>query len=322
LNVGGSHTLERFINEIANGIPDPETKLTIAQRWRAQKVARASLSDRKEIRARTDVRIEALGSGSDYTPFLQHLGIASLNVGYSGEEGGGCYHSIYDSFDHYVRFGDPDFQYGVVMVRTAGHIMLRLANAEILPYEFSDFTDTIANYIKEVAKLTDDLRDATAETNRLITDRVLIAVADPSKPYVEPKTKAEVPYLNFAPLQNALASLRRSSDNFESSRLRMANGVSAPLSEQEELALDNALLQSERFLILPEGLPRRPWYQHLIYAPGFYTGYGVKTLPGVREAIEQRNWKEAAEQIEIAGAAIVKYASELDRCAELMKSAH
>jgi len=321
LNVGGSHTLERFINEIANGIPDPETKLTVAQRWRAQKLTKASPADRKELRGRADVRIEALGSGSDYSPFLQHLGIASLNVGYSGEEGGGCYHSIYDSFDHYVRFGDPDFQYGVVMVRTAGHIMLRLANAEILPFEFSDFTDTIANYIKEVAKLTDDLRDGTVETNRLITDKVLVAVADPSKPYVEPKTKPEVPYLNFAPLQNALAALRRSSDNYESLHLRMVNGVGAPLSKQDELALDNELLQLERFLIRAEGLPRRPWYQHLIYAPGFYTGYGVKTLPGVREAIEQRNWNEAAEQIEIAGAAIVKYAGQLDRCAELIKAA-
>jgi N-acetylated-alpha-linked acidic dipeptidase len=320
--VGGSHTLERFINEVANGILDPETKLSVAQRWRAQKLIKASLSDRKELRARADVRLEALGSGSDYTPFLQHLGIASLNVGYSGEEGGGCYHSIYDSFDHYIRFGDPDFQYGVVMVRTSGHIMLRMANAEILPFEFSGFADTIANYIKEIAKLTDDLRDGTAETNRLIMDKVLVAVADPSKPYVEPRTKAEVPYLNFAPLQNALAALRRSSENYESVRVRTANGLSTTLSEQDKQALDNALLQLERFLVRAEGLPRRPWYRHLIYAPGFYTGYGVKTLPGVREAIEQRNWKEAAEQIEIAGAAIVKYASELNRCAELMKGAH
>jgi N-acetylated-alpha-linked acidic dipeptidase len=152
-------------------------------------------------------------------------------------------------------------------------------------------------------------------------EKVLLAVADPSKPYVEPKIKAEVPYLNFAPLQNALAALRRSSENFESLRLRSANGIDAPLSEQDKLALDKALLQLERLLIRAEGLPRRPWYRHLIYAPGFYTGYGVKTLPGVREAIEQRNWKEAAEQIEIAGAAIEKYASQVDRCAELMKGA-
>jgi N-acetylated-alpha-linked acidic dipeptidase len=319
LSVGGSHTLEHFVNEIALGITDPETKLSVAQRWRSEKLVRAATSDRKEIRARNDVRIEALGSGSDYTPFLQHLGIACLNVGYTGEGGGGCYHSIYDSFDHYTRFGDPDFQYGVVMACTGGHIMLRLANAEILPYEFSNFTDTVATYIKEVSKLTDDLRDATSETNRLITERALFAAADPQKKYVEPKVKPEVPYLNFAPLQNALTALRRSSENFEGARNRTANNSAGRLSGQDELALDQALFQLERSLLRDEGLPRRPWYRHLIYAPGFYTGYGVKTLPGVREAIEQRNWKEAAEQIEIAAGTIEKYADSLQKCADMIQ---
>ena len=315
LGVSGSHTLERFINQVADSVADPETKLTVAQRWRAQKLVNASLADRKEIRARADVRIQALGSGSDYTPFLQHLGIASLNVGYGGEEGGGCYHSIYDSFDHYTRFGDPAFQYGEVMVRTTGRIILRLANADVLPYEFSDFTDTIATYIKEVTKLADDLREGTTETNRLIADKVLVAVADPTKTFVEPKPKPEVPYLNFAPLQNALADLRSNSENFEKARVPAA----ARLSEHDQAALDEALLQLERSLIRADGLPRRPWYRHLIYAPGFYTGYGVKTLPGVREAIEQRNWPEASQQIDIAGTAIEKYAAALAKCTAMLK---
>jgi N-acetylated-alpha-linked acidic dipeptidase len=318
LSVGGSHTLEKFVNEIAREITDPESKQTVAERWRAHRLINAAAPDRREIRERADLRIEALGSGSDYTPFLQHLGIASLNIGYGGEESGGSYHSIYDSFDHYTRFGDPNFEYGTVLVSTCGRVILRLADAEALPFEFSGFSDTIGKYVKEVTKLADELRDATVETNRLITERVLVAVADPKQPFVEPGPKSEVPYLNFAPLQNALAALRRSSDRFEKARAEASKSGVFPPVATDQSSLDKALLQLERSLTRPEGLPRRPWYQHFIYAPGFYTGYGVKTLPGVREAIEQRNWTEASLQIQIAADTIDNFAKHLNRCAELL----
>jgi len=319
LSVGGSHTLERFVNEIAREVTDPETKLTVAERWRAQKLAKANLADRREIRARPDLRIDALGSGSDYTPFLQHLGITSLNIGYGGEESGGSYHSIYDSFDDYVRFGDPSFDYGLALVRTCGRVVLRLANADVLPYEFSNFADTVGKYVEEVVKLAADLREGTSETNRLISDKVLFAIADPKQPFVEPAPKPEVPYLNFAPLQNALATLRLSADKFASARADASkNGGGSPPGESQT-AFDQSLLQLERSFIYDGGLPRRPWYQHLIYAPGFYTGYGVKTLPGVREAIEQRNWKEATEQIDLAAKGLEKFAAGLDACTERFK---
>jgi N-acetylated-alpha-linked acidic dipeptidase len=320
LNAQGSHTLERFVNEIARGLEDPEIKQTIAERWRARQLIKAPAADRREIRDRTDLRIGALGSGSDYTPFLQHLGIASLNLGYGGEEGGGCYHSIYDSIDHYTRFGDPGFEYVLMLVRTGGHVMLRLADADILPFEFSDFADTIGKYVKEVTKLADDQRDGTVETNRWITDKVLVAVADPKEPWVQPQLKPEVPYLNFAPLQNALTLVQRSADKFETARKDAALRRGLPSRAANQLALDNALLQLERTLTSSQGLPRRPWYQHLIYAPGFYTGYGVKTLPGIREAIEQRNWNEATQQIEITAGALEKFATELNLCTDLMKA--
>ena len=318
LSVGGSHTLEKFVNEIAREIPDPESKQTVAERWRAQQLIKAAASDRREIRDRPDLRIEALGSGSDYTPFLQHLGVASLNIGYGGEEGGGSYHSIYDSFDHYTRFGDPNFEYGVALVRTCGRVILRLADADTLPYEFSDFADTIGKYVKELTKLTDDLRDGTAETNRFIAQRMLLAVADPKEVFVEPGPKPDVPYLNFALLENALAALRRSADRFEKARADASKRDGFPPAATDLPSLDKSLFQLERSLTRPEGLPRRPWYQHLIYAPGFYTGYGVKTLPGVREAIEQRNWTEAGQQIEFAAQAIEKFAKDLNHCTDLL----
>ncbi len=317
LSVGGSHTLERLVNEVARQIVDPETKLTVAERWRDQRLGKAPVADRREIRGRPDVRIDALGSGSDYTPFLQHLGIASLNIGYGGEEGGGSYHSIYDSFDHYTRFGDPNFEYGLVMVRTCGRVVLRLADAEVLPYEFSNFSETLGRYVKEVTKLADDLRTDTAETNRLITDRVFVALADPTHTFVAPRPKPEVPYLNFAPLQNALVTLQRSADKFETARGEAEKHGEFLPAKAARPALDKALLQLERSLTYSEGLPRRPWYRHLIYAPGFYTGFGVKTLPGVRDGIEQRNWTEATQQIEIAARTIEKFASDLDRCTAL-----
>ena len=315
LNAQGSHTLEHFINEIAQDVQDPEIKQPVANRWRARQLLKTAPADRREIRDRADLRLGALGSGSDYTPFLQHLGIASLNLGYGGEEGDGCYHSIYDSFDHYQRFGDPDFAYGIVLVQTAGRAVLRLANAAVLPYEFSDFTDTLSNYVREVMKLTEDLRQSTTETNRLISANVLAAAADPKERFIQPSPKPDVPHLNFAPLENALTALRKSAEKFEHTRHTVLADPNYSYPASDSRALDNELLQLDRALIHPQGLPRRPWYRHLIYAPGYYTGYAVKTLPGIREAIEQRNWTEATQQIEIAAHALEEFARGLDRLA-------
>jgi N-acetylated-alpha-linked acidic dipeptidase len=314
LSAEGSHTLEKFLNEIARDVQDPETKKTVAERLRAQKLIKAAPGDRREIRDRPDLRIGALGSGSDYTPFLQHLGIASLNLGYGGEEGGGCYHSIYDSYDHYTRFGDPGFEYGVVQVRTCGRVMLRLANAELLPYEFSDFAETIGKYAGEVSKLADDLRTGTTETNRWISEKLLLATMDPKEPFVPPQPKAPVPFLNFAPLQNAVATLQQSAHRFESLRAKAINNGSYVPNPDGQSALDKRFLQLEQDLVHPDGLPRRPWYRHVVYAPGFYTGYGVKTLPGIREAIEQRDWGETTQQISIAAEALEHFSNALNQC--------
>jgi N-acetylated-alpha-linked acidic dipeptidase len=262
---------------------------------------------------RGDLRISALGSGSDFTPFLQHLGIASLNIGFGGEDGGGSYHSVYDSFDHFQRFGDPNFEYGIALAKVCGHATLRLANADVLPFEFTNFADTVAVYVREVTNLTDQMREETKTLNQMISSGMWQSVQDPTEKMIAPKLKDNVPFLNFAPLQNALARLQESARNFQAAT---AGRQIAPSAQKP---LDEILLKTERALTNPNGLPRRGWFRHQIYAPGFYTGYGVKTLPSVREAIEPRDWKEAAEQIDIVSITIENFAGEIDRAAGLAK---
>lgn len=315
--VGGSHTIEHFINEVARDVADPEKKISVLERARARQ-GRGNADGRSEGRERTgDMRIGALGSGSDYTPFIQHLGIAALNLGYGGEDGGGSYHSIYDSFDHYTRFGDPDFSYGITLAQTGGRTILRFADADVLPFQFSNFADNVERYVGEVTKLADDMRAETRTRNRQIADHTLEALADPTEVYVAPKTQAPVPFLNFAPLQNALARLQESSRNYDTAMKDAF--TNNRLTPETERSLDMIVMSTERAMLSNQGLPRRPWFKHQIYAPGYYTGYGVKTLPAVREAIEQRNWSEATAQVDVIARAIDQVSGEIERATSLIK---
>jgi N-acetylated-alpha-linked acidic dipeptidase len=316
LQANGSHTLEKMVNEVGREVMDPEKHIPVAARLRAVRQVYGNPEEKKEAQDRPDLRIGALGSGSDFTPFLQHLGIASLDIRFSGENGGGSYHSVYDSYDHYRRFGDPGFVYGIALAQTAGRVVLRLANAEVLPIEFSNFSETIAKYVKEVEKLADDDREKTREKNRLIEDKTLEAVFDPTRPFHLPKPQAPVPFLNFAPLENALLRLRESARLYQVALNRTGSGYQKmPLAARQ--ALDAALIKTERAMLNEAGLPRRPWYKHEIYAPGFYTGYGVKTLPGVREAIEGGRWGEANEQIEVVSKTLVRVAEQIEEAANI-----
>ncbi len=316
LSVEGSHTIEKFINEVARDVTDPEKKISVSDRARAARILGGGPEARREARERADLRIGALGSGSDYTAFLDHAGIASLNLGYGGEGNtGGVYHSVYDSFDHYTRFGDPDFAYGIALAQTGGRAVLRFANADVLPYAFTNFADSVETYVREVGKLADDMRDETKEKNRRIADKTFVAVFDPTETYVVPTPDARVPYLNFAPLQNAFARLQESAQKYDAAS-RMQGGKLTPQAQQ---ALDGLLMQTERAMLRDAGLPRRPWFRHQIYAPGFYTGYGVKTLPAIREAIEQRNWPEAEQQINLVAATLTQIAAAIDRATAQMK---
>jgi N-acetylated-alpha-linked acidic dipeptidase len=232
-------------------------------------------------------------------------------LGFGGEDGGGSYHSIYDSFDHFTRFGDPNFDYGIALAQTAGRMTLRLANADTLPFEFMNFADTMGVYVKELTALADTMREDTKTMNQLISNGMLKAVQDPKETFVMPKPKADVPFLNFAPLQNALVKLQDSAKNYQTAM------KGKQISPNAQKSLDEILFKTERALINNAGLPRRNWFKHQIYAPGYYTGYGVKTMPGVREAIEQRDWREATDNIEIIARTLVNFAAEIDRAARL-----
>lgn len=302
LGAGGSHALETFVTEVARDIEDPQTKVSVLERKKAQEAARAgSVAAKKAALSSKGLKLGALGSGSDYSPFFQHLGIPSLNIGYGGEGEGGSYHSIYDSYDHYARFKDPGFAYCHALAKTTGRAALRMANADIVPFDFRSLHKTIQGYAGEVMALTDQLREITAVENQLIAEKKYVLAADPTEVYHAPTAKEPVPYLDFSSLQNALSAFEKAA----------STNATAIAKQQGSASLNQALYKAEQVLLSPNGLPRRAWYRHTIYAPGFYTGYGVKTLPGIREAIEQREWKEAQEQIKITAAAIQDLANYL-----------
>jgi N-acetylated-alpha-linked acidic dipeptidase len=316
----GSHSLENFINDVARDTEDPETKLSVWKREQQRAIAGArTAEDRQELRQRADLRIEALGSGSDYTPFLQHVGVASLNLGYGGETGGGIYHSIYDDFKWYTTFSDTSFVYGRALAQTVGTAVMRLADADVLPYQFTGLAETVGRYAKEVAKLLKDTQDTIRERNRELDEGLFAATTDPREPLVPPARQDLPPFLNFAPLDNAVDLLTRAADRYERAFGRAQANGGATLARPEARVVNATLIQSERALVSTAGLPRRPWYRHAVYAPGFYTGYGVKTLPGVREAIEQRNWPEAEQQIVVVSKALQGAADVVNRAADQME---
>jgi N-acetylated-alpha-linked acidic dipeptidase len=308
LGVEGSHALEPFMNEIARDVMDPETHISIAARKRSRELVSAADAGRlrKEQFQKKTFNIGALGSGSDYSPFIQHVGIPSFNIGFGGESPGGEYHSIYDSYDDYHRFKDPGSIYGVTLAQTAGRTALRMADAPLLPFDFRSFSKTVNGYATELMTQLDQMRESTALNNQVLRENDYSYAKDPNTTLFPPAAKDEVPFLDFSSLQNALGALEKATDHLADT-LAKAKG-----SDSRQDAVNQALYKAEQQLLSDNGLPRRPWYRHAIYAPGFYTGYGVKTLPGIREAMEQRNWKEAQEQIGIDAAVLKKLADYLD----------
>ncbi len=274
LGASGSHILERFVNEVERDLHDPMTGRTLLQANRERPAADPTApapagggrgrGQAPEDRDGKELRRGPPGSGPQYPPSLQHLGVASANLGFGGEgDSAGVYHSIYDSFNWYTKFSDGTFVFGRALSQTAGTAILRMADADVIPYEFGDLAETVGRYVDEVEKLHKDTAGA--------------------------------PAADFTSLKQGLDALKKSASEYEAA-LAAAN-----LSHGNP-KLGPALIQVERAL-LGKGLPRREWFRHRIYAPGFYTGYGVKTLPGVREAIEQKQWdEEKAQMAEVAAA--------------------
>ena len=312
--VEGSHSLERFANEVARDIIDPETNKSVGARERASRI----VGGNKEARTRGDLRIGALGSGSDFTPFLQHAGVPTLNVGFGGEDDGGIYHSIYDSYYWYTHFSDTSFVYGRALAQAAGTMIMRVADADVLPEEFGNLSETARGYIGELKALRDSTAKAIEELNLQLAEGAFVMVNDPRRPTIAPKVQTPAPALNFAPLDNASIALDSASSRFE----KAYGGLPSTNAAAASLAPVNALIrQSDEVLLLPDGLPRRPWYRHSLYAPGYYTGYGVKTMPGVREAIEQKDWKLADAEIARIAAALTRESDLITRAAALLEQA-
>ena len=311
----GSHSLEPFFNEIANDVIDPQTGVSIKERAYALTMVTAQKSSREELMGNKNIKLGALGAGSDWSGFLQFLGISCLNIGFGGEGDGGEYHSIYDSYDHFVRFTDPGFQYEVALAKTAGRAMMRMANADILPFDVNSFYKTVAGYVTELKTLLDNTRTETEQENVMIGDNLFDIAKDPTKNTLSPKVKEAVPYLNFSNLENAMTQLKVTAEEFHN---QYNSALQLPADKQN--GLNELLYKVERSLLNENGLPKRPWYKHQVYAPGYYTGYGVKTLPGIREAIEQRNWKEARENIEIVSKTIEAYTEQVQNAISIIQS--
>jgi N-acetylated-alpha-linked acidic dipeptidase len=317
LGISASHTLERFFEGVAESVEDPETRLTLAARSRLRAIHEAARRDGNpedadqrrdtpdEIRARRDGEVNALGSGSDYTVFLDHLGIASADIGFDGEVEGGIYHSIYDDFFWYTHFADTDFAYERALAQAGATTVMRLAGADLLPFDFGGLSAAVTRYVSEIRKEAERLRARIREQNREIDEGVFAAINDPKSPTLAPKREPVPPIVGFAPLENAASRLADSAAQFDRAFDRaVASGAGGTA-----LAPANAkLLQAERMLLSDAGLPGRPWFKHQVYAPGFYTGYGVKTLPAVREAVEQKKWPLADEQIVAVARVIEKEA--------------
>jgi N-acetylated-alpha-linked acidic dipeptidase len=320
---GGSHSFQRLANEVAGDIVDPETGASVLERYRAKtRVAGRGAVTGSETEALLaaaeaggDMPLDGLGGGSDYSPFLQHLGISTINLGYGGEdEENGIYHSSYDSFDHFIRFGDPKFAYGVALAKTAGHIVLRTADAEILPMRFGDLAAAVDRYVSDIERLVNYERENAHRVRKLIDDGSYKLAADPDETYLAPPVPDEVPAFDLRQLKEAAAHLSRSANAYDAAFARAsASDLRLPSGEVAEL---NTILQGvEQSLSSKGGLPGREWYQHMLYAPGAYTGYAVKTLPAIREPIELHHWAAAASAVPLVADALNAAAMRLDEAA-------
>jgi N-acetylated-alpha-linked acidic dipeptidase len=314
LSAEGSHALQHFVSEAARDVKDPETGVSVLQRALAERRLTSYESGgagEAAAHPNGDLQLGALGSGSDYTPFLQHLGVNSLDLSFGGESDYGVYHSAYDSFDHFRRFVDPSFEYGVALAKVAGRVMLRAAQSDLIPARETDFAASVAGFAEELHKLADGMRTKSRELGRLLDDDVYKLTAHPDRPRAAPARLDEVPYLNFSELDNAIAKLEQSARAFDKEYARVDAAASgADTAERERI--NATLVVLEQDLTVPHGLPGREWYQHMVYAPGMHTGYGVKTLPGIREAIEERRWDDANQYVGVVSRALNAYSAAMD----------
>ncbi len=313
LSVEGSHALQSLMNGVAKDVEDPESKVSVFKRQQARLLLHGTPKQQEEARSGGNLGIGALGSGSDFSGFIDHVGIATVNLGFEGEDPSGNYHSIYDDFYWYSHFSDYDFVYGRALAQAAGLTVLRMADADIMPYDFEGLSHTVTQYIDEVKALLETRRKEAEDIKRNLADGVYEAANDPRNPTVAPPAREIPPYLNFAPLDNAATALNQAARHYTSA---LATAQGKPLAPDRLQAINQQLALAERKLTNEQGLPRRPWMKHMLYAPGWYTGYGAKTMPGVREAIEEGRYAEAEEQVVLVARAVQDEASWIEQIAK------
>jgi N-acetylated-alpha-linked acidic dipeptidase len=313
LSVEGSHALQSLMNGVAKDVEDPESRASVFKRQQARLLLHGTPKQQEQARSGGDLGIGPLGSGSDFSGFIDHVGIATINLGFEGEDPSGNYHSIYDDFYWYSHFSDYDYVYGRALAQTAGLIVLRMADADIMPYDFESLSHTVGQYIDEVKALLETRRKEAEDIKRNLADGIYEAANDPRNPTVAPPAREIPPYLNFAPLDNAAAALKQAAAQYGKA-LAVAQGK--PLGPDRLQTINQQLALAERKLTNEQGLPRRPWMKHLLYAPGWYTGYSAKTMPGVREAIEEGRYAEAEEQVVLVARALQDEATWIEQIAK------
>jgi N-acetylated-alpha-linked acidic dipeptidase len=323
LNVGGSEDLEKFVSQTLAGIVDPETKASVDARRRAHLRMAGPMGDdhdkamaKQAADAAKDMPLEPLGSGSDYSAYLQHLGLETLDYGYGGEgRSSGVYHSRYDTYEHHSRFVDPGFVYDAMLAKTVGRAVIAAADADLPIQQTGDFSDAINQYVNEVKKLADNRREAAETQKKALADNAYVLADDPTKPHANPTALQPVPRFDFGALDQAAAKLKAAARAYDDA---VAEG-GAHLSPANLAKLQELMQSLDQTLLVDQGLPYRSWYKNLIYAPGRFTGYGAKTLPGIREAIEEERWADVNKYIALTANAINAYSARLDQATAVLK---
>ncbi len=263
IHISGSHTLEAFAAEVASCLPQPGAGTNLLEASLHHPPSESEDEPLTTERTEKPFHIGALGAGSDYVAFLDYLGVASMNEGFSGQTKSGIYHSVYDSIYWYTHFSDTTFADGQALAQYTAISLLRLADSSVLPLEFVRFANTVSGYLDEIQK----------------------------------QAQKEGQFLDLEALKQQANALKESGERYNSLLENVMK--KSTLDASREKNLNQMLVRTERVLTRPEGLPNRPWYKHQIYAPGFYTGYGVKTIPGVREAVDSKDWRLAQKEAQI-----------------------
>jgi len=325
LSAAGSHDFQHLMNQVAVDVIDPETGVSIGQRLRAKIRVAARAHDAKDhVKAEAkvaadpdqDFPIEAPGSGSDFSVFVDHLGVPAIDMSF-GEEGetSGVYHSSYDTFEHHSRFVDPGFVYDALLAKTVGRVVMRVAEAKVPVQRAGSFAQAVSDYLDEVKKLADDEREEAETQAKLLQDRAFQLADDPTKSSGLPTALDPVPHVEFAVLEDAVDRLKRYAKEYDDALTKSGPGLSGVRLTQ----LQALMLDIDQLLAPNVGLPSRTWYRNLIYAPGRFTGYDAKTLPGVREAIEDRRWADADRYAKLTADALNAYCDRLIKAIAVLK---